>query len=138
MITGYAQNVHGEKALNLFCEMQRFRLKPNQFTFVSVFKACAIQGALEQGKQTHCYSVKLGFDPQIFVGSALVDMYAKCGSIEEAHQGFDKMLEKDMVSWTSSISGYMQNGNGEEVMSLFCQMENVGIKPNQYSLTCVS
>jgi pentatricopeptide repeat protein len=137
MITGYAQNVHGEKALNLFCEMQHSGLKPNQFTFVSVLKACAIQEALDQGKQIHSYILKLGFEAQIFVGSALVDMYAKCGSIEKAHRGFDEMPEKDMVSWTTLIAGYMQNGNGEEVMSLFCQMEHAGIKPNQYTLTCV-
>eukprot|EP01018_Ginkgo_biloba_P031942 Gb_37802 [translate_table: standard] len=137
MITGYAHNEHGEEALILFNEMQCVGLKPNQFTFVSILKACAIQTALEQGKQIHNYIIKVGLESQIFVGSALVDMYVKCGRLEEARQGFKNMPDQDMVSWTSMIAGYVQNEQGEEALSLFCQMERARIKPNEYTMACV-
>eukprot|EP01018_Ginkgo_biloba_P005621 Gb_23018 [translate_table: standard] len=137
IIGGYVQNGHGEEALKLFFQMRWEDVKPNQFTFASVLSACANIAALEHGKQVHVHVIQSGFESNIFVSSALVDMYAKCGSIEEAHQSFGKMHRRDLVSWTLMIAGYAQNGQGCEALQLFEQMLQAGMKPNHITFICV-
>lgn len=137
IIAGSAQNGNGEEALNIFCDMQRAGWKPSNFTFGSVIKACAGLEALEQGRQIHAYTINTGFVWDAYVESSLVDMYAKCGSIEDAHQLFGKMDERDVVSWTLMIAGYAQNGQGTEAVQLFEQMRLEGIKPNHITFICV-
>jgi pentatricopeptide repeat protein len=63
-------------------------------------------------------------------GTALIDMYAKCGSIEIARQLFDKMPKRDVVSWSAMIAGYGMHGHGEDALALFSQMQQTGMKPN--------
>eukprot|EP01018_Ginkgo_biloba_P025063 Gb_18263 [translate_table: standard] len=130
MIAGYAQNGHSEAALKLYLEMQHVGVEPNQFTFPSVLSACAGLAALEEGKQVHAHIVKTGLVSDVFVGSGLVDMYAKCRSIEDAQRGFDKMPLRDIVSWNTMIAGYAQNGCAKEALQVFEQMQQSGIKPN--------
>eukprot|EP01018_Ginkgo_biloba_P018940 Gb_33111 [translate_table: standard] len=137
MIVGYAQNMLGEEALKLFCEMQRVGMKPNQFTFASVLTACTAIPALEQGRQIHTCIIRIGFDSDAFIGSALVDMYAKCGVVEDARQLFDKMAEPDGVSWNAMIAGYTQNMQGEEALKLFQQMKQVGTKPSRFTFSSI-
>eukprot|EP01018_Ginkgo_biloba_P022102 Gb_10152 [translate_table: standard] len=134
MIVGYTQNEHGEKALKLFCEMQWTDIIPNPYTFASVFSACANLAALAHGQQVHANVIKTGFESYNSVQTGLVSMYAKCRKIEDAHKVFDKMSEQSVVSWTAMISGYAQNGYGEEALALFCQMQHTGTKPNQFTL----
>eukprot|EP01018_Ginkgo_biloba_P005616 Gb_23023 [translate_table: standard] len=130
MIAGYAQNGHGEEALNLFWQMQLAGLKPNSKTFASLLPACANLAALAQGKEIHEEIIRRGFQSDLFVASALVDMYAKCGSIEIARTLFDEMPQHDVVSWTAMMAGYAQNGHGEKALKLFRQMQLAGVKPN--------
>jgi pentatricopeptide repeat protein len=122
MIAGYAQDGQGKQALDLFCQMHRAGAKPNQFTFASFLRACTGLVSLEQGMQVHAFASKTGFGLDMFVGSALVDMYAKCGDIEDARKVFDEMLEKNAVSWTAMIAGYAQNGFVDEALVLFDTM----------------
>ena len=80
LISGYVQNQNGEQTLKLFPLMLRADMKPNKFMFSSVLKACASLLTMEQGKKVHSDAIKSGLELHVFVGSALVDMYAKCGN----------------------------------------------------------
>lgn len=122
MIAGYAQNGHSEKALELFREMQSVGLKPNVNTFTSILPACTNLGALDQGKEIHEEVIRSGFQSNVFVESALVDIYAKCGVLMDARRLFDKMYQRNAVSWTAIIAGYMQNRNADEALKLFEKM----------------
>jgi len=124
MISGYDQNAHGNEALELFCQMQNADddVMPDQFTFATVVSACATLLALKQGKQLHGHVIRTVVSPDIFLGNALVDMYSKCGSVEDAHQVFDKMPERDVVSWTALIAGYAKSASFNEAHSVFEQM----------------
>eukprot|EP01018_Ginkgo_biloba_P019053 Gb_20266 [translate_table: standard] len=137
MLSGYVQNGQDKEALQFFIQMHHEGMKANQFTFASSVSACASLSALEVGKQVHAYAIKTGVESGVCVGSALVDMYVKCGSIEDAQNVFDIMPEHDVVSWTAVISGYSQNGYGENALKYFCQMQQVGIKSNQYTFSSV-
>ncbi|KAH9287895.1 hypothetical protein KI387_032012 [Taxus chinensis] len=124
-------------ALTLFYEMQRTGVSPDRFTIPLVLKACASLGFLRQGKDIHGFVAKCGFESDAFVGSALIDMYAKCGVVEYARQMFDKLYQRDVVSWTSMIRGYVQNGQVNEAVDLFRGMQLVGVKPNLITIVSV-
>eukprot|EP01018_Ginkgo_biloba_P019138 Gb_38417 [translate_table: standard] len=129
MIAGYSQNDQPNEALTLFSEMQQRDLKPDLVTIVSVLPACARLSALQRGKQIHGFIIRNEFETDI-LGTALVDMYAKCGSIDIARQLFDKMPKRDVVSWNAMIVGYGMHGHGEDALTLFCQMHETGTKPD--------
>eukprot|EP01018_Ginkgo_biloba_P013032 Gb_17734 [translate_table: standard] len=137
MIAGYVQNGHAEAALKLFFRMRLEGVAPTEYTFNSILCGCASLAVLSQGKQVHALIIKDGFDSDVGVGSALIDMYAKCKSIENARQMFDKMLERDLVTWTAIITGYSQNGHNKVALEFFCQMRREGIKPNLFTFGSV-
>eukprot|EP00253_Pinus_taeda_P001269 PITA_01269 len=133
MISGFAQNGCREKAMRVFREMQVGGMKPNAVTITSVLPACSLQ----QGKEIHGYILKHDFSSDILVENALLDMYSKCGRIESACQVFNKMSQRDMVSWNSMISCYAQSGRCNEALELFHQMQSAGIKGNIISWTTI-
>ncbi|KAH9318666.1 hypothetical protein KI387_020435 [Taxus chinensis] len=122
MIAGYAQGGCFDEALKLFEQMHLAGVKPDSFTFVGVLPVCTTFAALEQGKEVHGAIVRSGFDSNIFVGNALLDMYVKCGSIGDARKVFDKIPVKNVISWTSMVVGYVQNGCVNEALELFRKM----------------
>eukprot|EP01018_Ginkgo_biloba_P032183 Gb_07290 [translate_table: standard] len=122
MIADYARHGFGVGVLVLFYQMQRTGIQPDQFAFASVLPACANLAALEQGKGIHDDIIRYGFESNLFVGTALVDMYVKCGSIKHAREVFDKMLERNVVSWTAMIAGYAQIGSVDEALKPFEKM----------------
>eukprot|EP01018_Ginkgo_biloba_P013180 Gb_21047 [translate_table: standard] len=130
LIAAYSRHGLAEEALKLFHQMQRTGIQPTQFTFASVLPACANLRALEQGMEIHEEIIRCGFQSDIFVESALVDMYAKCGSVEKARNVFEKMQNRNAISWTSMIAGYVQNGRGVEALNLFQHMQLAGVKPD--------
>lgn len=130
MIAGYSQNDRGEEAIRLFGEMQREGMKPNQRSFTSVISMCGQLCALERGKQVHGYVVRTGFESNAILLNAMIDMYCKCESMESAWQMFDENPERDIVSWTAMVAGYVQSGNAEEALKLFSQMRKAGIEPD--------
>ena len=111
-------------------------MKPNQFTFGSVLSWYA-KNAPEEGKQLHALVVKSGFEFDLFVQSAIVDMYAKCMSMEDARKVFDKMPERDVVSWNAVIAGYAQNGHGEEALYLLRKMQIADVKLDEFTFSVV-
>lgn len=137
MIGGYAQNGHANDALVFFHQMQLAGMKPDPVTMVSLLSACTHLGALQQGKRIHSYIIRSGFTICVFLGTALIDMYAKCGSIKNAKQVFDRMCEKNVVVWSAMIAGYGVHGSGQDALSLFSQMQLLGPKPNHITFTSV-
>lgn len=137
MVTGYAQNGDPSKALNLFSKMHFSGISPSEYTLVGVLNACSDVGASEEGMQIHAFLCKLGFESQIYIMTALVDMYAKCGNTADAKKGFDYLQEPDIVLWTSMIAGYAQNGESEEAMILYGRMRLEGIIPNELTIATV-
>lgn len=137
MVTGFAQRGDSKKALELFSRMHHSGVTPSEYTFVGVINACSDIGATQEGRQVHSYSVKMGFENQMYIVTALVDMYAKSGSIADARKGFDCLLEPDVVLWTSMIGGYIQHGDNEEALSLYGRMEAEGIPPNNLTIASV-
>ncbi|URE02042.1 Pentatricopeptide repeat-containing protein [Musa troglodytarum] len=132
MLCGYAQNGLSDKAIKLFHTMREARVEPDKITIVGVLSACAAVGALELGRSLDAYASGNGLYHNVFVGTALVDMYAKCGNLGRAMEVFDIMPHKNIVSWNAMISALAFNGQGEEAISLFTRMINVnqGFQPN--------
>ncbi|KAJ7532424.1 hypothetical protein O6H91_13G002800 [Diphasiastrum complanatum] len=130
LIAGYAQQGLGKEALALYDQMKQEGVQPDSVTYVVLLKACASIAALEQGKQLHSHIVRRGFELDVIVGSAIVDMYAKCGCIEDAREVFDNLHERDVVAWNAMIAGSAQQGRGKEALTLLEQMQSKGTKPN--------
>lgn len=131
VIAGFAHNGHGEESLRLFQQMQMEGMKPDSQTFASTLPACANFAALEQGTEIHEKIIRSGFQSDMVVSNALIDMYAKSGSIKKARELFDKMNQRDVVSWTAMIAGYAMHGRGKEALKLFEQMQHSGVCPNR-------
>ncbi|XP_022732361.1 pentatricopeptide repeat-containing protein At4g30700 [Durio zibethinus] len=130
MISGYTQNGLTEAAISLFQEMQMSKVSPNPVTVTSILSACAQLGALSLGKWVHGLVRSKSFESNIYVSTALIDMYAKCGSIREARRLFDLMLDKNVVTWNAMISGYGLHGQGQDALRLFSKMSDSGVAPN--------
>ncbi|KAJ7544282.1 hypothetical protein O6H91_09G072500 [Diphasiastrum complanatum] len=127
MIVGYVKCGNATKALELYKNMQLKRIKADNVTFVAVLDACASVGAVEEGRCAHAEIIQCGYESDHIVGTALVDMYAKCGSIEDACRAFSNMESRGVVCWTALIVGYVKSGNGEKALELYrlMQMEQV-------------
>nr|CAD1840085.1 unnamed protein product [Ananas comosus var. bracteatus] len=116
------------KALQLFLEMRVQNMRPNCFTFTSVVSSCASLAVLRCGQQVHCAVLRSAFGNNLQVCNALIDMYAKCGSVDESKKVFDEMSRRDLLSWTSMMIGYGNNGYGYEAIRLFDEMVNADIQ----------
>ncbi|CAK7342518.1 unnamed protein product [Dovyalis caffra] len=123
--------------MQYFGRMVGENLPPDDHIFPSATKACAILGRCDVGKSVHCLVIKTGYDVDVFVGSSLVDMYAKCGDIKEARKTFDEMPQRNVVSWSGMIYGYTQLGEHEEAMWLFKEALLEGLDVNDFTLSSV-
>ncbi|KAL8133121.1 pentatricopeptide repeat-containing protein At4g39530 [Apium graveolens] len=138
MLSGYAQQSESEDALRLFLKLQHHtRHKPNEFTFVAAITAASNQASLPHGQQFHNLIIKTGLDFDPFVTNALVDMYAKCGSLKDARKIFSSAIWRDVVCWNSMISTNAQHGQAEEALKMFDEMINEGIQPNYVTFVSV-
>ncbi|CAN0877742.1 Pentatricopeptide repeat-containing protein At5g39350 [Linum grandiflorum] len=130
LINGYFKNRCPEIALAIFDEMIRCQVELESATVVSVLPACGWLKKLEVGRKVHMLVKEKGLDKKIEVCNALVDMYSKCGSMEEAKMVFDGMAERDVITWTSMINGYILNGDARGALDFCRAMQNMGIRPN--------
>ncbi|CAK9141402.1 unnamed protein product [Ilex paraguariensis] len=132
IISGHTQIDCSEKALLFYREMHKSNAMPDQATFVSVLRACAILAALQDGREIHSLIFHTGFDSDELTGSALVDMYAKCGDIKNSVQVFNEMVtKKDVISWNSMIVGFAKNGYAENALKIFNEMKQTHVKPDE-------
>ncbi|KAJ0974122.1 hypothetical protein J5N97_016087 [Dioscorea zingiberensis] len=130
LISGFAQSGHCEEALKVFVQMSRAGVKANLFTFGSAISSSANIAGIKQGKQIHAKLIKFGYDSEIEGGNAIVSLYAKCGSIDDAKIAFSGMYARNEISWNAMITCYSQHGQGREALKLFEQMKDDGFKPN--------
>ncbi|XP_073001906.1 putative pentatricopeptide repeat-containing protein At3g13770, mitochondrial [Typha latifolia] len=135
MISGYSQKGCCNEALELFVWMLGTGLLPNEFTFATILTSCAGARGIDHGRQVHSLAIKTNFESHIFVGSSLLDMYAKANSIHEARKIFDMLPERDVVSCTAIISGYAQLGLDEEALELFRKLYKEGMQCNYVTFT---
>ncbi|KAJ8773028.1 hypothetical protein K2173_028205 [Erythroxylum novogranatense] len=137
LISAKIQNGYFEEGLKLFTQMCGANVIGDQATFASVLKASANLASVLMGRQLHCCMVRLGLTSNVYCGSALVDMYAKCGSVRDAIKNFEEMPEKNVVSWNALILAYAQNGDGESTLKSFEKMVLLGYQPDSVSFLCV-
>ncbi|XP_010257435.2 PREDICTED: pentatricopeptide repeat-containing protein At5g59600-like [Nelumbo nucifera] len=137
MITGYVQNHQNLKAIELFKDMLVSGLKPNSVTIASLLPAFGLIGSLHRGKQVHCLIIRLGLSINIFVSTALIDMYSKCGSVKYAWNVFDQFATKNVASWNAIIGCYGKHGLVDTSIQLFGRMQEEGVWANQVTFTCL-
>ncbi|XP_042023964.1 putative pentatricopeptide repeat-containing protein At3g47840 [Salvia splendens] len=134
IIAGHAQGGDGEQALELLSWMRREGPKPTEFAVSSVLSACGSMAILEQGRQLHAYALTVGLDQTALIRSALISMYSKCGSLQDAEMTFSLSQNDDIVSWTAMINGYAEHGRSREAIDLFEKLRHFGFRPDPVTL----
>lgn len=139
MMNGYVKFGLFKEALDLFKDMQIAGIQPNHAGIVSALSACAFLGALDQGRWIHEYVNRKRMVIDTVLGTALVDMYAKCGSIDMACHVFEEISCRDVFTYTSLISGLANNDESAKAVEIFKRLENVGggVRPNEVTFLCV-
>ncbi|XP_024968404.1 pentatricopeptide repeat-containing protein At4g14850-like [Cynara cardunculus var. scolymus] len=130
LIDGYVETEQIERALTIFVELKRQGIEPNEFTFSSLIKACANHAALEQGSQLHALVFKYNLDQDPFVSSIIVDMYGKCGLLDDSSQAFEKISKASEYAWNSLVGVFAHHGLGKEAIDVFDRMVVHNVKPN--------
>ena len=130
MIGAYAGSGRGVEAYDLYLKMKEEGFQPDAVTYMSLLNGCASTGALEWVKDVHRHILEGGYESDVLVGSALVRMYAKCGSIEDARVVFDRMKERDVITWTVMVGAYAGSGRGVEAYDLYLKMKEEGFQPD--------
>ncbi|MQL77886.1 hypothetical protein Taro_010304, partial [Colocasia esculenta] len=131
MLTGYVQGGFPEAAVQLFSDMRFTSLSPNQITLVNLLSAFASMGALELGTEAHIQSARSGMEINVFLATALVNMYSRCGAIGYACLVFTKTSDKDLGLWNAMLTGLAAHGHGKDVLTIFSQVERTGMRPNE-------
>ncbi|XP_047322305.1 pentatricopeptide repeat-containing protein At5g39680 [Impatiens glandulifera] len=141
LINGLVEQEHVNEALRVLDMMVIENLEWDSVTYVNVFSLCSRIRNLKLGLQVHCRMVITGdFDYNTnsnsdeFIVSAIIDMYGKCGDISLARKIFDVQKTLNVVSWTSILTAYLQNGFFEEVLKLFSKMDSTRVRPNEYTI----
>lgn len=125
------------KAIGILSQMMLDGVMPNNYTFATSANACASLTDLDEGRKVHGYVIKLGDESDVGVNNALIDMYAKCGSVTCAHKVFQSMQQRPVISWTAMIMGFAHNGRAREAVEVFDDMLLRGVAPNRVTLICV-
>lgn len=137
MIAVYANNSMFTEAIDLFSSMETQGIEPDAFSIASVLPACGDLSALSLGRKIHEYVELKRLRPNLPLENALVDMYAKCGSLIDARTLFDQMSVRDIASWTSMIMAYGVNGRGSDAVVLFEKMRDLGVTPDSIAFVSV-
>ena len=139
LMSGYVEHGHDMAALGCFEEMKHYKMPKSIITYVFSLKACGNIGMqmVGKGQEIHSEITRAGLGKELLLSSALIDMYAKCGSLREAQLVFDKLLDRDVVTWTALMAGYIELGNNEKVFKCCKEMEQEGISLNAISYVCI-
>ncbi|KAK7307782.1 hypothetical protein VNO77_41144 [Canavalia gladiata] len=131
IITGFVNRNRAREALDMFRKMHLRNVQMDEFTFSIILNGIAGLSALTLGMLIHCFTIKCGLDASVVVGSALIDMYSKCGQVDDAESIFHALPERNLVSWNAMISGYTRNGDFARVIHLFKKLKmERDIKPD--------
>ncbi|KQK21048.1 hypothetical protein BRADI_1g58370v3 [Brachypodium distachyon] len=138
VLNGFAANGRPNEVLTVFREMLEVEFAPDGFTVVSVLTACAEIGVLALGRRVHVFVAKVGLVGNAHAGNALIDLYAKCGGVDDARKMFGEMgVGRTVVSWTSLIVGLAVNGFGMDALQLFSMMEREKLMPTEITMVGV-
>ncbi|XP_051113499.1 pentatricopeptide repeat-containing protein At4g21065-like [Andrographis paniculata] len=137
MIAVYVDCKRDLEGLKIFKEMITVHVKPNFVTFVTLVASCTNLLNIQLGKAIHAYMLVYGVEFNVILGTALLNMYAKFGHLEEASCIFHSLSEKNLQSWTVMISCLAYCGRGEEALSLFKRMEVSGLRPDSMSFSAI-
>ncbi|XP_010547463.1 PREDICTED: putative pentatricopeptide repeat-containing protein At3g47840 [Tarenaya hassleriana] len=137
IITGLVHAGFYRDGLMYFSKMWRSKVSCDTYTFAIALKACADSGLLKYGKEIHTHVVIRGFDATLCVANSLGTMYIKCGEMQQGLYFFESMNNRDVVSWTSAISAYVQMGQEEKAVDAFLRMRNSGVSPNEFTFASV-
>ncbi|KAH7439608.1 hypothetical protein KP509_04G068300 [Ceratopteris richardii] len=137
IITSYTLENMAHGALEIFESMQEQTVEPDQVTLLCVLKACGNIGALQQGRIVHNLILKGSHETDMTIGNTLVDLYARCGSLEEAQRIFELLPHRNVVSYGAMLAGYAQSGHGHLALEFFHQMQLDDVKPNKVVHMCV-
>ncbi|KAK8450112.1 hypothetical protein SEVIR_7G310000v4 [Setaria viridis] len=137
MIAGYTCNGDDLQALKLFSKMHQEGQHMSEFTLSSTLRACAAKFATIECKQLHTIAIKLAFDSNSFVGTAVLDVYAKCNMINDACLVFEKISEKTAVTWSTFFAGLVQNGLHEDALRLFQSSQREGVQLTEFTLSAI-
>lgn len=137
LIQGFVARGYGWEGIGLFCEMRRIGIRPNGFTVATCLKACSMCLDVSFGKQDQAEAVKIALLSDVFVGSALVNLYAKCGEMDLADNVFFCMPEQNEVLWNVLINGHAKVDDGKGAFRLFCRMLESETKFSEFTLSSV-
>ncbi|EXC19764.1 hypothetical protein L484_006339 [Morus notabilis] len=130
LISGCVQGGRSSDAFQLFCQMKLSGHDPDAITIASLLSGCGQLGYLQFGERLHSYILRNNLDIENFVGTALIDMYTKCGRIECAERVFKSIKELCLATWNSMISGYSLYGLEHKALSCFSEMRKQGLYPD--------
>lgn len=137
LIGGYVDNGQYFEALELFEKMLQHGIEPNYIAYLSIIKACTNLVSLDHGRRVHSYIKNSRIEVVTMLGNALVDMYIKCGSLQDAWDIFDNLLQRDAVSWSTLVAGNVELGLFEEGFLLFKHMQKEGYEPSSVTLAYI-
>lgn len=135
MISGYVDNGFPEKAVQTFKLMENEEIMPDEITIASAISACASLSLLDMGMKLHDLAIRTRYISYVIVSNTLIDLYSKCKCIDRALEVFHQIKEKNIISWTSIISGLRLNNRSFEALFFFRLMK-LSLNPN--SITLVS
>ncbi|KAL5071263.1 hypothetical protein RYX36_022150 [Vicia faba] len=130
ILAGLMENKHYDSAMELFNEMQVSNLRPDIYTAGIILAACSKLATIHRGKQVHAYSIRAGYDSDVHIGAALVDMYAKCGSIKHCHEVYNKISNPNLVCHNAMLTAYATHGHGKEGIAVFRRMLADKVRPD--------
>ncbi|WOK94619.1 pentatricopeptide repeat-containing protein [Canna indica] len=137
LITGCLLQGSNELVFYLFRELIRLKINLDDFVVSSILKACSVISWVHGGKQVHAYIVKGGFESESITVTSLIDMYSKCGDIDDGFRVFECAAKKDTVCWTGIIAGCGNNGKATEALKLFQEMIKAKVEPNEITFLSV-
>ena len=136
LIAGYTMHGHEHIALELFGQMQHEVIEPNKIAFSCALNACGNFKDIGRGLLVHNGLLESGLDMDMDLGIAVMHMYLKCGSLEEACHAFNHLPHQNQVSWSVMLAGYVQLDHGLLALLLFERMGMQSMKPNRMVLSC--
>ncbi|PIN08677.1 hypothetical protein CDL12_18742 [Handroanthus impetiginosus] len=137
MLRGLSKSGNWRRTIEHFNKMLQDQIMLDSVSLITILSGCSFSGALDQGKRVHALVIKSGFEADIFVGSAVIDMYANCACMRDARKYFEWMEEKDVACWNAMIAGYGMIGYGNEAIELFSKMTNLGVSPDESTFVSV-
>lgn len=135
LLSGFHNNGTCDQGIPMFKQMVHEGYTPSTATYISTVGLCSSLTDVNFGRQVHAYIIKDNLNTNNNIGTALIDMYAKCSCMEDAEGVFNRLYPKDLITWTAIIAGSSQNSQEHKAIECFSQMQKVGFWPNKYTVS---